>query len=62
MEYKKVTFSFSAIQDYQQDLLIAELADIGFDTFEDTTDGFDAFIVATTALSFQTLVLYPWHH
>ena len=48
MEYKKVTFSFSAIQDYQQDLLIAELADIGFDTFEDTTDGFDAFIVAAT--------------
>lgn len=48
MEYKKVSFSFSAIQDYQQDLLIAELADIGFDTFEDTNEGFDAFIVAAT--------------
>lgn len=47
MEYKKVAFSFRAIQEYQQDILIAELADIGFDTFEDTTDGFDAFIVAT---------------
>lgn len=48
MEYKKVAFSFSAIQEYQQDLLIADLADIGFDTFEDTTNGFEAFIVAAT--------------
>ncbi len=43
MEYKKVIFSFNDIQDYQKDMLIAELADIGFDTFEDTTKGFDAF-------------------
>jgi len=46
MEYKKVAFSFSEIQEYQKDLFIAELADIGFDTFEDTKIGFDAFIVA----------------
>lgn len=46
MEYKKVAFNFSIIQEYQQDLLIAELGDIGFDTFEDTTDGFDAYILA----------------
>ncbi len=45
MDYIQVTFSFSAIAEYQQDLLIAELAEIGFDTFEDTTTGFDAFIV-----------------
>jgi len=47
MDYIQVTFSFNSIQEYQKDLLIAELADIGFDTFEDTTTGFDAFIVAS---------------
>ncbi|RYG16540.1 MAG: 50S ribosomal protein L11 methyltransferase, partial [Chitinophagaceae bacterium] len=47
MEYKKVAFSFSSIEEYQQDLLIAALADIGFDTFEDTAEGFDAFAIAT---------------
>ena len=46
MEYKKVAFSFSQIEEYQKDLLIAELADVGFDTFEDTEKGFDAFIIA----------------
>ncbi len=46
MEYKKVAFSFSQIEEYQKDLLIAELADVGFDTFEDTDKGFDAFVIA----------------
>jgi ribosomal protein L11 methyltransferase len=46
MEYKKVAFNFKDIQEYQHDILIAELAEIGFDTFEDTTNGFDAFIIA----------------
>lgn len=46
MEYKKVAFSFDQIEEYQKDVLIAELADVGFDTFEDTENGFDAFIVA----------------
>lgn len=45
MEYKKVAFNFSIIQEYQQDLLIGALGDIGFDTFEDTTTGFDAYIL-----------------
>lgn len=44
MKYIQVTFSFKAIEDYQQDLLIAELGDIGFNTFEETEDGFLAFI------------------
>lgn len=47
MEYKKVAFNFSIIQEYQQDLLIGALGDIGFDTFEDTSEGFDAYILAT---------------
>ncbi|TCC89104.1 50S ribosomal protein L11 methyltransferase [Pedobacter frigiditerrae] len=46
MEYKKVTFSFTDVEEYQKDILIAELGDIGFDTFEDTETGFDAFIIA----------------
>jgi ribosomal protein L11 methyltransferase len=44
MKYIQVTFSFKAIEEYQQDLLIAELADIGFNTFEDIENGFLAFI------------------
>lgn len=46
MEYTKVTLKFDEIQEYQHDILIAELAEIGFDTFEDTPDGFDAFILS----------------
>lgn len=44
MQYIQVTFSFINIQEYQQDLLINELAEIGFNTFEDTDNGFSAFI------------------
>ncbi|RZL47101.1 MAG: 50S ribosomal protein L11 methyltransferase [Pedobacter sp.] len=47
MNYVKVAFSFDKIQEYQQDLFVAALGDIGFDTFEDTPAGFDAFIIAT---------------
>lgn len=46
MDYLKAEFTFEAIEDYQQDILIAELADMGFDTFEVTPSGFDAFIMA----------------
>lgn len=46
MEYKKVAFNFTSIQEYQQDLLIGALAEIGFDTFEDSANGFDAYILA----------------
>ncbi|MBB5634662.1 ribosomal protein L11 methyltransferase [Pedobacter cryoconitis] len=44
MQYIQVTFSFTLIEEYQQDLLISELAEIGFNTFEDTVNGFSAFI------------------
>lgn len=44
MQYIQVTFSFTAIADYQQDLLISDLAEIGYNTFEDTENGFAAFI------------------
>lgn len=44
MQYIQVTFTFQNIEAYQQDLLISDLADIGFNTFEDTEKGFSAFI------------------
>jgi len=44
MQYIQLTFSFSSIEEYQQDLLISDLADIGYNTFETTEDGFSAFI------------------
>jgi len=44
MQYIQVTFSFETIEEYQRDLLINDLADIGFNTFEDTSTGFSAFI------------------
>jgi len=45
MQYLKATFTFEQIEDYQQDLLIADLADLGFDTFEDHENGFIAFVI-----------------
>jgi len=45
MQYIKAIFKFEGIEDYQQDLLISELADIGFDTFEDSENGFTAFVI-----------------
>ena len=44
MQYIQVTFTFDKIEAYQQDLLINELAEIGFNTFEDAENGFAAFI------------------
>lgn len=44
MDYIKVGFSFLLIEEYQKDLLIADLAEVGFETFEDTQKGFDAFV------------------
>ncbi|NGM61428.1 50S ribosomal protein L11 methyltransferase [Sphingobacterium sp. SGG-5] len=44
MKYSAVHFHTTAIEEWQKDLLVAELAHIGFDTFEDTEHGFDAYI------------------
>src|SRR5690606_16506657 len=44
MKYSAVRFSTTDIQDWQKDLLIDSLGEIGFDTFEDTDKGFDAYI------------------
>lgn len=45
MQYIKTIFKFQSIEDYQQDLLISDLADLGFDTFEDSENGFTAFVI-----------------
>ncbi|MCX2475996.1 50S ribosomal protein L11 methyltransferase [Pedobacter sp. MC2016-05] len=45
MQYLKAIFKFESIEDYQQDLLISDLADLGFDTFEDSENGFTAFVM-----------------
>lgn len=44
MKYIQVTFQFEAIEDYQKDLLIDELAGVGYNTFDDVDGGFAAFI------------------
>jgi len=44
MKYSAVRFSTTDIQDWQKDLLIDSLGEIGFDTFEETDKGFDAYI------------------
>ncbi len=44
MSYRELVFTKIAGEDYHQDILIGELAEMGFDTFEDTENGFKAYI------------------
>lgn len=46
MKYTAVAFTSSTMEDWQKDLLIAELGDLGYDTFEDLNQGFTAYIPA----------------
>lgn len=46
MNYKELVFTIISDQDYHQDLLIATLGEIGFDTFEETDFGFKAYIIS----------------
>lgn len=59
MKYTAVNFTSTDIQDWQKDLLIAELGDIGFDTFEDNEGGFAAYIPSSNLdiQSLETLLL-----
>ena len=54
MKYTAVNFVSSEIQDWQKDLLIAELGDIGFDTFDDIEEGFEAYVPSSN-LDLQAL-------
>ena len=44
MNYYELLFTTITTEDYQQDLLISALGDIGFDTFEELDLGFKAYI------------------
>lgn len=44
MDYYQFTFKVFSEEDFHRDLLINALAEAGFDTFEETPDGFNAFI------------------
>ena len=46
MNYYELLFTTLATEDYQQDLLINALGEIGFDTFEEVDFGFKAYIPA----------------
>ena len=47
MNYYELLFTTIPTEDYQQDLLINALGEIGFDTFEELDFGFKAYIPAT---------------
>src|SRR5476651_1136279 len=44
MNYYELLFTTITTEDYQQDLLINALGEIGFDTFEEVDFGFKAYI------------------
>ena len=44
MNYTEILFTTNPSEDYQQDLLINTLGEIGFDTFEEVEGGFKAYI------------------
>jgi len=44
MDYQEYNFAVSGTEDFHKDLLIDSLSTIGFDTFEDTDEGFKAYI------------------
>lgn len=54
MKYTAVNFVSDTMQEWQKDLLIAELAHLGFDSFEDKEEGFSAYIPASN-LDIQAL-------
>jgi ribosomal protein L11 methyltransferase len=45
MEYLQAIFTFEKVEEYQKDIFIAELAEIGFDSFEDTDKGLNAYVI-----------------
>src|ERR1700743_35971 len=61
MNYYELTFTTANFEEYQQDLLIGALGEVGFDTFEDTETGFKAYIPEDNfnkVLLDETLIAY----
>ncbi|WP_319502353.1 50S ribosomal protein L11 methyltransferase [uncultured Draconibacterium sp.] len=48
MDYQKISIQITPFQEWLRDVLNAQLADIGFDSFVETETGFEAFIPATS--------------
>ncbi len=48
MQYTKVSFSISPINDFIRDILTAELAEFDFDSFEETENGLNAYIPSSS--------------
>ncbi len=46
MNYYELAFTVNGTEDFHQDLLINTLSEVGFDTFEETEQGFNAYIKA----------------
>src|SRR3954471_4093155 len=63
MNYYELLFTTITTEDYQQDLLINALGEIGFDTFEEVEFGFKAYI-PTNDFDEQQLKehLLPYRH
>ena len=69
MNYYEISFTVEDEEGYRRDLLINALGEIGFDTFEENEDGFNAYIPADT-FSEETLTatlnpffeLFPFSH
>ena len=53
----KFTFSLSPFESWMADLLMADLADQGFDTFQETESGFEAYI---PELHFNAALFSEW--
>ncbi|WP_367210140.1 50S ribosomal protein L11 methyltransferase [Sphingobacterium sp. R2] len=62
MKYIEVIFKMRSGEEWQKDLLISDLADIGFDTFEDNESGFAAYIPAANLdlQALETLMMQPY--
>jgi len=64
MEYSELVFTCEGDESWQRDLLIQDLAELGFDSFEDDSSGFKAYI-ATAALdliAIERLILHLPDH
>lgn len=61
MQYTEALFTFRG-EDWQRDLLIHELADIGFDTFEFTDHGFKGYIASAKVdiVALEQLLFGHW--
>jgi len=46
MDYQKITIKITPFQEWLRDILNSQMAEIGFDSFVEIDDGFDAFIPA----------------